>query len=120
MSESLDHLRWGGKKEAIPLIMKDGEIGGECRSVGGPHRGSENGLERYTRLFHKHAKRGFAIFQAVAIAGMPDEEAVCPFKSLEACVISMLERWVVGVKVLTSEESEGIQVHRRRANKDRV
>ena len=74
MSESLDRLRWGAKKEPKPLILKYGEIGGECGSVGCPRRGSEDGLERYTRLFHNHAKKGFTIFQAAEIAGMLDEE----------------------------------------------
>ncbi len=52
LSESLDHLRWGSKKEPRPLFSKDGEIGEECGSLGCPRRGSEDGLELHTHIFH--------------------------------------------------------------------
>jgi hypothetical protein len=86
----LDHLRWGSEKKPRSLVSKDGEIGRECGIVGCPRRGLEDGLECHIRLFHKHAKKSFAIFQAAEIAGMPDEEADCLPKSLEAVVRCLL------------------------------
>ena len=42
------------------------------------------------RLFHKHVKKGFAIFQVAEIVGMSDEEAGYLPKSLEAVVRCLL------------------------------
>jgi hypothetical protein len=86
----LDYLRWGGQKKPIPLVSKDRDIGRECGIVGCPRRGLKDGLECHTRIFHKHAKKGFAVFQAAEIAGMPDEEAGCLPKSLESIMRCMM------------------------------
>ena len=65
----------GGEKEPKPLISKDGEIGRGFGIVGCLRQGFEDGLECHTRLFYKHAKKSFAIFQAAEMPGMTDEEA---------------------------------------------
>ncbi len=84
---SFDHLRRGGKKEPRILIPEDREIGGVCGGAGCLRRGSEDVLERHTRFFfHKHANKGFAVFQSVKAASMPYEEASGLSAPLEASV----------------------------------
>ena len=64
----------------------DGEIVRERGIVGCPRRSFEDGLECHTRLFHKHTKKCFTLFQVAEVAGMPDEEASYLSKFLEAVV----------------------------------
>ena len=80
----VQHLRWGGEKTPRFLVPWDREIGGECRVAGCLLRSAEDGLKGYARLFYKHAKKCFAIFQAAEIAGVADEEAGCLLESFES------------------------------------
>ena len=66
-----------GSGERVVVSIYVREIGRECRVVGCPLQSTEDGLNGYTRLFHKHAKKCFAIFQATEVAGLVDEEAGC-------------------------------------------
>ena len=90
LNESLDHLRWGGKKEPKLLISKNGKIGGECGSVGCPRRGSEDGLERYTRLFTNIRRRALPYFRRRRLRACRMRRRAAFLEPLEAGVINQL------------------------------
>jgi hypothetical protein len=74
-----------------------------------PPRCEEYTFVPYSVFFQKHAKKGFAVFFAVKIAGMPDEKTSCLPEPLNASVCSLVKAGTLGVKVLSGEEA-GIHV----------
>ena len=87
LSELLYHLRWGDEKSPdLSSRRMKRSVGSVGLFVVPAEFLNEDGLECHTRLFHKNAKKCFAIFQAAEVARMPDEEVSCLPKSLEVVV----------------------------------
>ncbi len=80
---------WICNESSRCLIPKDGEVGGECGGGFGPRSGSKDGFQRNTWLLYKHANKGFAVFKAAEITGVPDEVVCCLLEALEACFVAV-------------------------------
>ena len=74
------------------FIAEDLKVGGKCRCVYFPFRGSEYGFEGHARFLRKHAKKGLSVINPSEVTGVAHEEASCLPEAFEACMCVVEER----------------------------